>query len=273
MEKRFFAKRFGHFDFANIAYANGIEEEFVAVDLGGYVFSYDANRADEEEQHPRELKGTDLGNVINNIVRVGQSIYTVGGPRRVYKRLGMNQWQDLTATLPIPKAFLATKSNMADFYWKDLSGFSESDMYAAGGAGEVWRFDGSDWIQCAFPSNERLYNVCCAGDGNVYIGGNMGSLWVGRENKWKKLGDGAFTVPLKNIAWFGGKLWCGSEYGLWELKDGKLMRADIPAEAQLVSGAIDISPDNGLMLTAGPDGAALFDGARWEVLFNRHDLE
>jgi hypothetical protein len=42
---------------------------------------------------------------------------------------------------------------------------------------------------------------------------------------------------------------------------------------QLVSGAIDISPDGKLMLTAGPDGAALFDGQRWEVLFSRHDLE
>jgi hypothetical protein len=146
-------------------------------------------------------------------------------------------------------------------------------MYAVGGAGEVWHYDGQEWEQLFFPSNERLFNVCCAGDGNVYVGGNMGSLYVGRGNRWKKLVDGTFSIPFKDIAWFAGKLWCGSDYGLWELKDGALLRAEIPAEAQLVSGAIDITPDGSLMLTAGPNGAALFDGEKWDVLFSRYELE
>jgi hypothetical protein len=129
------------------------------------------------------------------------------------------------------------------------------------------------WQQFAFPSNEWLFNVCCAGDGSVYIGGNMGSLYVGRENAWTKLHDSSQSVPWKDIAWFGGKLWCGSDYGLWELKGKKLIRAEVPAEVQLSSGALDVSPDGQQLLTAGPNGASIFDGKTWQVLFNRNDLE
>lgn len=246
--------------------------EFLAVETHGKVFSYDAARAGEEPEHPWPVQGSDLAAVVRQVVRIGQNIYTVGGPRRMHRRGGVDQWLDVTANLALPKDVDEPGKGLS-YMWQDASGFSEQDIYVAGGDGDVWRFDGKKFSQCSFPSDELLFNVCCASDGNVYVGGNMGSLYVGRENKWKKLSDGSFSVPWKDIAFFAGRLWCGSDYGLWELRDGKLVRADVPADVQLVCGAIDISPDGKLMLTAGPDGAALFDGQRWEVLFSRHDLE
>lgn len=272
METRFYRATFGNFDFARIAYGEGFETEFVSVDLGGLVYSYNPPRSIEEPQHPAKAAGSNLAAVVLQVVRIGDNLYTVGGPRRLHKRKGIGQWEDLTAKLSLPKDVDKPGKGLS-YMWQDASGFSEQDIYVAGGDGDVWRFDGKKFTQCSFPSNELLFNVCCASDGNVYVGGNMGSIYVGRENKWKKLSDGSFSVRWKDIAFFAGRLWCGSDYGLWELKDGKLVRADVPADVQLVSGAIDISPDGKLMLTAGPDGAALFDGQRWEVLFSRHDLE
>lgn len=274
IERRFYRVQFNHFNFARIAYTEGQTQEYIAVDIGGNVYSYDKDRDGEEPKHPWQLKGSDLAGIITKVVRIGESVYTVGGPRRMHKRLGIGQWQDMTANLPIPTDFIQEKSGASlSYIWRDASGFSESDIYVTGGLGDVFHFNGKQFNKLSFPSNELLHNVCCAGDGNVYIGGNMGSLYVGRENKWKKLADGTSSVPFKDIAWFAGKLWCGSDYGLWELKDGKLIRAEIPAEVQLVSGAIDISPDGKLMLTAGPSGAALFDGTKWEVLFSSYELE
>ncbi|MBL8508508.1 hypothetical protein [Chitinimonas sp. JJ19] len=273
MAERFSYDEFGNFDFARMAFYKGDQTEIVAADLGGLIYSFNALGTREEAPHPIGLAGTDLRATVTQIVRIGQHAYTVGGPRRMHKRLGMNQWEDLTKDLPIPHAYANGDVPMGDYIWKSAAGFSESDIYAVGGAGDVWHYDGQRWTQCSFPSNERLYNVCSADDGNVYIGGNMGSLYVGKGNQWTKLCDSNFGVPWKDIAWFAGKLWCGSDYGLWELCGKDLIRADIPANVQLVSGAIDISPDKKWMLTAGPDGAALFDGTTWEVLFNRHDLE
>lgn len=270
---RFLVQAYPHFDFARLAFVEDPIPTYVAVDLGGTVYSYDKNRDGEEARHPRKLAGTSLLNVIKNVTRIGRTIYTVGGPRRVYARTGMNHWRDTTIAIPLPKDFLAANSAMADCYWNDLSGFSETDIYAAGGAGEVWHYEGKQWEQMSFPSIERLYNICCAGDGNVYVAGNMGSLYVGRKNGWKKLSEAAFSAPFKDIAWFAGKLWCGSDCGLWTFDGQDMVRAKVPVDVQLASGAIDISPDGALMLTASANGAALFDGNAWEVLFNRHEWE
>lgn len=270
--ERYYFQQFGHFGFARLAFCQHPIPNYAAVDTSGQVFGYDKDRSDEEPEHPRDLPSSDLAGVVNQVVRIGQSIYTVGGPRRLHKRLGVGQWQDLSKNVPWPKD-VATPGNGLKYMWRDASGFSESDIYVAGGEGDVMRFDGQKFSKVAFPSNELLHNVHCAGDGRVYIGGNMGSLYVGRENTWKKLAGGDFSVPWKDIAWFAGKLWCGSDYGLWTLEGDKLVRAQVPADVQLTSGAIDISPDGKHMLTAGPDGASLFDGKNWQVLFSRHDFE
>ena len=86
-----------------------------------------------------------------------------------------------------PKERLVESAYPLDFGFNDVDAFSKEDMYAVGGAGDVWHCDGQRWTQLPFPSNELLYTVCCAGDGNVYITGNMGALWVGRKDRWKRL--------------------------------------------------------------------------------------
>jgi hypothetical protein len=159
-----------------------------------------------------------------------------------------------------------------------MSAFSENDMYAAGGQGDLWHYNGTKWRQLPFPSNELLHTICCAGDGNVYITGQNGSLWVGREDRWKKLADGELSLPFKDSEWFAGKLYCGSDYGLWvKHEKGQLLPlrdADesVNGDIAMSSGRIDISPDGSLMLTAGPMGASLYDGKKWQLLFNSNLL-
>ncbi|MBL8508509.1 MAG: hypothetical protein JNM11_08565 [Chitinimonas sp.] len=271
-QERYYFRQFNNFRFARLAFNTQPVPNYVAVDTRGQVYSYDQSRDDVEHQHPDDIPGSELAAVVTQVARIGQNIYTVSNPRRTHKHTNIDVWEDLTKDLPVPADF-GTPGNGLKYMWSDIAGFTETDIYAVGGLGDVWHYDGQHWTQCSFPSNELLNNVCCADDGNVYIGGNMGSLYVGKGNTWKKLSDSNFSVPWKDIAWFAGKLWCGSDYGLWELRGGVLIRAEIPANVQLVSGAIDISPDKKWMLTAGPDGAALFDGTHWEVLFSRHDLE
>lgn len=272
--ERYYFSQFGNFDFSRIAYCPEPIPNYVSVDVGCNVFGYDKNHDGEEQGIPRQLIGSELALVITQVARVGSSIYAVGSARRMFKRLGVNQWQDMTTSLPLPSAYTGgDETTIMDFVWNSVHGFSETDIYAVGGAGDVWNFDGTKWKQCNFPSNERLNNVFCANNGMVYIGGNMGSLFVGKSNTWKKVHDGGMVMPWKDVAWFADKLWCGSDYGLWTLDGEKFSVADVPADVKLASGSIDISPDGHHMLTAGPNGASLFDGTTWKVLFSRHDLE
>jgi hypothetical protein len=271
-QKRFVRNEYGNFGFARIS-CRSQPREFVVVDTGGLVWSYDAERTSQEPDAPSTCEGSSLAVTYSQAVRIGGSIHIVGGPRRLYRRHGIGSWQDLTPGLKLPSD-VDEPDKVMSYDWRDASGFSETDLYTVGGEGDVFHFDGSTWRQCAFPSNELLNNVCCAADGNVYIGGNMGSLYVGRGDRWKKLEGSNHSMPWKDIAFFGGTLYCGSDYGLWQLDEkGKLVRARVPADVLLNSGAMDVSIDGRHLLTAGPDGASLFDGRDWQVLFSRHDLE
>lgn len=271
-DERFYPVEYTNLTFPVVA-TRGAKNESVVIDIGSFVYGYDDDEDNQEQRHPRELPGTDLVSGVSNIARVGDNLYSVGNPRRMHRRVGINQWQDMTADLPLPPDFLASKGEaMFAYNWHDVDGFSESDLYTVGGVGDVWRFNGKTWQQCAFPSNELLHNVCCFKD-KVYIGGNLGSLWVGREDTWKQLSDHAFSMPWKDIKSFAGRLFLGSDYGLWELKDDQIVRAEVPDQVQLCSGSLDVHHAGKHLLTAGPNGASQFDGQEWKVLFDRMELE
>ena len=49
--------------------------------------------------------------------------------------------------------------------------------------------------------------------------------------------------------------------------------SDVPDQVRLCSGSIDVSHDGNHLFTAGQNGALLFDVEKWEVLFDRAELE
>ncbi len=275
-QKRFALSEFGNFGFTEVAFGPAANE-LVAVDTGQQVFSYDRARAGQEVDIPRAIPSTTFLATTRKVVRVGKSIYAMGWPRRVYRRTGFENWALLNNGMPLPRRLTSSNEDdlveaLTSYRLNDLAGFSEKDMYVVGDAGEVWHFDGTRWSRCAFPTNQRLCTVACGADDKVYVTTQTGSVWAGRGNVWKLVVDVENSLPFRDSAWFAGKLWCGSDYGLWTVEGDELVRADIPSEIFLVSGRIDISPDGRYMLTAGSRGAALFDGTRWELLFSSHEF-
>ncbi len=265
LERRFYHLTASHLGFTRIAYHEVGAPEFVAVDTAGDVVSYSDATDGLEARIPSDVSETRSG-AYADVVRAGAHLYAVGGPRRIMRRVG-TRWEEFSRGIPVTDDIL-NSVNVLQYIFRGLSAFSERDMYAVGGAGEVWRYDGARWHQCGFPSNELLYNVCCAADGKVYIGGNHGSLWVGRGDKWKRLAADDFSVSWKDLAFFAGKLWLGSDYGLWELRDGAIIRAEVPEDVLACSGALDVNVEGTVLLTAGGNGACRFDGHAWEVLFD-----
>ncbi|MBK8255875.1 MAG: hypothetical protein IPK82_24810 [Polyangiaceae bacterium] len=274
-EGRFQESEVGHFGFTEMAYSPSAIE-FVAVDTAQHVFSYDRNDARIEGDIPGTITGTNLHSSCTKVVRVGSSIYTVGWPRRVMVRQGINQWALVDAGLPIPRRVKSGNQDdlveaISNYTFHDLHGFSESDMYAVGDAGEIWQYDGSRWTRCAFPTNEPLRTVTCADD-KVYITTLRGHVWAGRGNAWKLVCDEERSIPFRDTAWFAGKLWLGCDYGVWTLEGDSLSRDTLPTEVFLVSGRLDGSPDGKHLLTAGQVGAAMFDGATWNVLWSADEM-
>lgn len=272
MENRCYSQECSHFGstHASVSDATGFRQ-WVAVDMHGQVFSYDSNRDGIEKTNiNNRWNNNTRGAGITNIKRVNNEIYALALDRFIWHREGTEKWEELSG-LERPQERIKKTGGVLNYGFHDLSAFSRDDMYAVGGHWDVWHFDGDAWSRIDFPSNESLYTVCCAGNGQVYISGYEGSLWSGRNHTWKKLLDGDYTLPFKDSVWFGGKMWFGMDYGLYMLENEKLIQVEFPDEIfglGVMSGSIDISLDGQYMLTSGVCGAALYDGENWEPLWN-----
>jgi len=200
---------------------------------------------------------------------LGPVVYAVGVGRGVFCRVGVNQWQDMGKNLnAITRAEQdqADRQNGGEYVYiddgfADIDQFTPTDMYAAGGAGDVWRFDGQQWIRVPFPSNEQLSTVCCAGDGYVYIGGEGCSLWRGREDTWEKVAPGGSSILWNDMRWFNGQLYCASDYN-FRVWDGKELNAVThKGERVPISGHMDAA--DGVLVVAGGEYVMRFDGQDW----------
>ncbi|WP_431261968.1 hypothetical protein ACQ859_17410 [Roseateles chitinivorans] len=193
----------------------------------------------------------------SNVATIDGKLYVCAGWRHVCYLNDAKEWVSIRHNLTDPPA-----KKVTDYGFAAIAGFNANDIYAAGGEGDLWRFDGKTWRQCQVPTNMAMESLCCAGDGHVYVGLQSGGLLRGREDEWEVIHEDNMTVPFKDIVWYQDQLWCTSEYGLWTVgKDGKLVDADVPALASACSG--NLSTADGILMVAGLNGAAIHDGSEW----------
>lgn len=200
---------------------------------------------------PNAYPGTSRLKCINGFT------YSVGIGRKLYKRVGAGKWVPFNEGFP--KEECTTKMGFAD-----IDAFSESDMYAVGGHGDVWHFNGTRWKQMGFPTNVQLGTVTCAGDGNVYISGEGGSLWVGEKSTWKQIYQGGSSILWNDILWFQDKLWLASDYQFRQLKGKALEEVVHEGEKVYMNGHMDAH--DGLLVVAGSEMVRSFDGNAWRTL-------
>ncbi|MNF88094.1 hypothetical protein D3C84_705800 [compost metagenome] len=155
--------------------------------------------------------------------------------------------------------------------FESLDGFSRSDVYAAGGKGDVWHFNGQQWRRIDFPSNLAIETVCCGGDGRVYISGYEGHTFVGRGDTWKKIRTREdISLAFKDMVWYEDRVWCTNDYGVWWIVGDQLVKANIPAFAQISAG--HLSARDGVLLLAGFYGAAYLENGQWHQIFSYSEM-
>lgn len=278
----------GEFNYVSIAFNPNNSQnvnEYVAIDLAGTVFSSSSfGRRVETSIHdlidtkvPFDNKRLRIG--FSKIVRVLGTVYALGTHRKIYRRIGFEQWREIGDEgwgVPITKKESLDLHASLKFGFNDLSAFAENDMYAVGGEGDVWHFDGTNWQQCMLPTNEWFYTVCCGGDGVVYITDFRGNVWAGRENKWKciakpDLSPGSHPV---DAVWFNNQLILGTVSGLLQLDNTHKTLAPYQPYGlnETNSGRLDLSPDGKTLLTSGTYGACVHDGEQWRRLFSAFDF-
>lgn len=247
------------------------KSQFIGIDGGGQVYVLGSGDDEIQSKIPKALEGPLRGGV-RRLKTIDGWLFMAGGSHSVAKRVGKDQWQNLCLNLPQPTRADHNDVDRSDnMSFRDIDGFSQDELYAVAGKGRVWRLKDGSWRRMAFPSNMYLESVCCAGDGYVYIGAQSGALYKGRDESWRLIHPNVLSLPFNDIVWHAGRLWCTSSYGLWTLEGERLVDADVPSEVMVCAG--NLSVGDGVMLMAGTHGAALHDGERWTVLFNRLAME
>ncbi|QEY16756.1 hypothetical protein D0C16_12715 [Cellvibrio sp. KY-GH-1] len=187
--------------------------------------------------------------------------YAVGSFRDIYKRVEIGKWEPVMNGFP---QLTSEQIRNGFFGFEDLDGPNESNMYAVGGHGDVWRYDGTRWHQCDFPSNEQLNTVTVAPTGEVYISGEGGNLWVGEKNSWKKIAKGFSSVLFNDSVWFNNQLWLCSGYQL-KVWDGKELKTP-QHNGELITYNGHMDAYDGLLVVASNYEVHAFDGNEWQCL-------
>lgn len=206
------------------------------------------------------------------IVTIDGYAYSVGLFRKIYKRVDLGKWEKFNdegipdSSAKRIKGELQSRSHMG---FNDMDGSNENHMYAVGGHGEVFRYDGSRWHRCDFPSNEQLSTVTVAPDGTVYIGGEGGNLWKGKEDTWLQIHRGSSSVLYNDSVWFDNKLWLSSDYQFLILKGDKVDRAMFGEQELPFSGHMDAR--DGLLVIASLHQVYAFDGKEWQCLVSPYN--
>ena len=241
------------------------KEQFVGVSLNDHVYVLGSgdDRLEKDLVGGRVATGKDIGmrGGVSKLRAIDGHLWLAGSARTIGKRLGQDKWEWQDA---IPR-------NPKNEGFKDIDGFSETDIYAAGGQGDLWHYDGKKWKQVPFPSNMDLWSICCAGDGYVYLGAESGSVFKGRNNEWQLIHRDGMALPFHDMVWFQDKVWCTSDYGVWTIENDKLAEAEIPRKVRACSGHLSVG--DGVMLLAGIYGAALHDGKDWRMIIDFGDLD
>jgi hypothetical protein len=232
--------------------------QLIAAGVGGEVYATGSGDSHMEEISPVDEGGPRRGS-IRKLKTIGEHLYVAGGNRSVGRREGDHQWLGYSNRIPMPRG-------RAPAGFADIDGFNEGDIYAVGGAGDVFHFDGKDFHRCAFPSNLLLTTVCCAGDGSVYVGGLHGHLFKGRGDSWQRIYQGNMTIPFRDMVWYADRVWCTSDYGLWTIEGDKLQEAPVDSKVKICSG--NLSARDGVLLVAGHGGAAFCENGQWNVIFH-----
>jgi hypothetical protein len=220
-------------------------EKMVAVGEDGDVFIYVGGKAGDEKIQPNPVCLRGIGAVDGFAIACGMY-------RQVYKRIDEAVWTAMHAQAPPP-------GENAGF--EAIAGFSGSEIYAVGWNGEIWEWDGTQWLNRTSPTNLILTGVCCAGDAKVYVCGQHGTLLRGRHDIWEVVDLENFPEDFWDVHWFKDSLYLATMTSLYTYTAAGLapvaFGADQPATCYRLTDA------QGVLWSVGSSDIFSFDGAQW----------
>ncbi len=204
-----------------------------------------------EEMIDESNQGPSKRGELKDMCLIGDRLYVVGVGGQVYRREGPAKWVRFDKGL-----------EDTDIELNAIHGLDESDIYAVGTGGGIWRCVDGEWKPLESPGDATLRNVLVVEPGLAYAVGEKGMLLRCDADKCKVVQEIEDLKDLAGIEWFDGKLYVASESCIYVLNDGGLESAKAGYGPGFTFG--HLSANDGVMWSFGKNH--LFktdDGARW----------
>jgi photosystem II stability/assembly factor-like uncharacterized protein len=195
-------------------------------------------------------------------VRKGHAI-AIGPKRHVYIRKSANVWEKLSNGL-YPNG---DKTNLEHAGFRDIDGFSEQDLYACGGRGDMWHYNGDKWTIVDIPTDARLDHICCGEDGFVYVTTNRRDILKGRGNSWSIISQEETDEVLEAIVCYNNQIIVSTVSGLFVVNEDGFTRWE--SNYPKMESYAHLATGDGILVVAGSYEASLYDGEKWEVIKSR----
>lgn len=220
---------------------------------------------------------------IANIKNIHGTVYAVNRGRSVLRRDGPKKWINFAEKLNDETTDKMVKARKKGGYlntgFRCIDGFkADDDLYAAGDASDVWRFDKKLdlWTPIDLGRYKReIKCICCAEDGKVYMGTQGGTLIIGRNDSWMEIVPKfAGVEQVWDVVWFKGRLYIATARRLYELADEEVIPVRYNAEDGLVpSDAANLYANAGWLMSVGNYSVAIYNGEQWKVLYGKSEVD
>lgn len=234
---------------AGIASTDRRSVEFVIVGWAGQALVIQDQTSHREAIQRKD----DYVSIVRSLATIDDAVYAVGMRRQVYKRIGRDRWEEIDHGV-------AYHGDEPAIGFNASAGFDDREIYAVGLNGEIWRWEDDQWRAIHSPTSVHLHSICCAPDGQVYVGGRSGLLLRGRRDSWELL-DTETEETIWNLHWFDGQLYAIVGQGIYRGVTGDLQKIpnDLVADGDFGS----LSSTGGALWAFGRKKIVRYDGSAW----------
>ena len=246
----------------------GKQALFVGLRRNVAAFNYGAAPSGEEGV-------LDLRDSIRDLTFIDGQFYGVGGNAFIGRRDGPGQWHYLHLS--------ETRSGKNPVY-THVDGYGPEDLYLLqSGKSAVLHWAGNGLPEYPFPpalteaDPPRAFlprDLVAAPTGTVYIGSADGRLLAGRAPTGFApfIADPQPSRDIRAMTWFGDELWAIYGTSLAVLRDNGWQEQDFSDDPEAPVAFRYMDARDGVLLVAGENTAAIYDGTSWARLFGiSHD--
>ena len=224
--------------------------------LAGQLFRVGSGDVNEESALQHLKDGPGCFGPMRSICAVEGRAYAVGMGRQAYRRVDQDRWERIDQTCRTPLEANNTYS------FESLHGLVESDIFAAGRCGEVWKFDSIRWTQEASPTQKVLTDIRVLTNGTVLACGIDGILIERTTNGWHVVAQTITRDDFMSICEFKGRTYVSTMNDVYEYIGQTIEPLDFGADRP--NSFFSLSEAGDAMWSVGAKSISLFDGATWQ---------